>query len=204
MVSFSGHVDQLTYITTLQNRIALNEDLHAYQELYRISFNGLYRFSLSIVHTSQAAEEIVSDIFLKVWQIRRKLDEISQLKVYLFKLAKDFSLNYLHINSQEIVQSLDEVSIEPQVEIGDREELCVSSVTIEKIRMAIRQLSPRCRMVFQLIKEENFRYHEAAMILGVSPYIARNELSHAVRRIAEILPSYRQTAIPNIKSFSAS
>lgn len=204
MISYSGHLDQTTHITTLQNRIALDEDINAYKELYGIFFNGLYRFSLSIVHTPKVAEGIVSDIFLKVWKIRRKLDLISQLKVYLFKLAKNFSLNYLHVNSQDVVQSLDEISVEPQVEIGDREELCVSSLTIDKMRMTIRQLSPRCRLVFQLIKEEGFRYHEAATILNISPFIARNELSYAVRRIAEILPSYRQTAIPNIKSFSAS
>lgn len=191
-------------IEQIQHRIASQEDPNAYKELYDIFFHGLYRFSLSIVRSHTIAEEMVSDVFIKVWQIRKRLTEITNLKVYLFTLVKSFSINFIHRQYGEMALGVDELHIEPQIEIGNRRELCISPETVKKMQEAINQLSPQGRLIFQLIKEEGFKCREVAMILNISPFIVRNQLAIAVRRIAEILPSYRQTAIPNIKSFSAS
>ncbi|CAN5479377.1 hypothetical protein BH10BAC2_BH10BAC2_22890 [soil metagenome] len=60
----------LATIKELQNRIALYEDMSSYKQLYNLLFKGLHRFSYSLVKSKEVAEEIVSDVFIKVWQIR--------------------------------------------------------------------------------------------------------------------------------------
>ena len=84
-----------TAIAELQQRIALFEDMDAYKELYRLYFDGLQRFAYSFVKSSEVAEEIVSDVFIKIWQIRNRLTEIDNLQVYLYTIARNFSINYI-------------------------------------------------------------------------------------------------------------
>ncbi|HEY6899983.1 MAG TPA: sigma factor, partial [Puia sp.] len=80
-------------IWEIQQRIAFYEDMKAYTQLYELLSGGLLRFSYSLVKSHETAEEIVSDVFIKVWQIRDKLLEIENLTVYLYTIAKNFSLN---------------------------------------------------------------------------------------------------------------
>ena len=51
-------------------RIALSEDMKAYKELYLLMFDKLFKFSYSLVKSKEAAEELVSDVFIKLWSIK--------------------------------------------------------------------------------------------------------------------------------------
>ena len=204
MISDFLTLQQSVTIEHLQQRISLHADMQAYKELYTFYYNGLYRFSFSIVQNSAIAEEIVSDAFLKLWQVRKRLMEISHLKMYLYKLVKNFSFNYKLKQESTLATEITGMPIAAQIETGNREDLCISVETVTKLQEAIAQLSPQGQLLFQLVKEDGFSYREAAIILSISPFFARHYLVLAIRKVAEVLPSYRQTAIPNIKSFSAS
>ena len=110
-----------TLIQDLQKRIALYEDMKAYEELYQLMFDPLHKFSFSIVKSHEAAEEIVSDVFIKVWQIRSRLTEIDNLRVYLFTIAKNFSINYIHKNYKNASLSIEALNIEPMIGVGKPE-----------------------------------------------------------------------------------
>ena len=56
------------HIQDLQQRIALYDDQLAYKELYALFFNSLQQFAISFVRSPEVAEEIVSDVFIKVWK----------------------------------------------------------------------------------------------------------------------------------------
>ncbi len=193
----------LTAIQELQIRIALYEDMKAYETLYQQMFEHLHKFSFSIIKSNEAAEEIVSDVFIKVWQMRSRLAEIGNLKVYLYAIAKNFSINYLHKNYKNIPFSIDELDIEPVVGIGNPEELCISAEMVNRIREAIRSLPPQCRLVFQLVKEDGLKYKEAADVLDLSVLTVRNQLAIAIRKIAAVLPSYARESA-SLSKFSAS
>jgi len=171
-------------IRELQQRIALYEDMKAYQLLYEMLFKGIHGFSYAFVKSSEVAEEIVSDVFIKLWQIRNELMAIENLKVYLFIIAKHFSLNYITKHHKNPIVSLDEMEADTLIELGDPEEICISSDTLENIREAVRQLPPQCRLVFQLVKEEGLKYKEVAAILHISILTVRNQVTIATRKIA--------------------
>lgn len=153
-------------------------------------FDPLHKLSYSIVRSTEAAEEIVSDVFIKLWQIRSRLNEIENLKVYLFTIAKNFSINYIHKHYKNVPCRIDDIDIEPVVAVGNPEDLCISAETINQIRQAINELPPQCRLVFQLVKEEGLKYKEVAEILGLSVFTVRNQLAIAVQKIAAKLPAY--------------
>ena len=94
-------------------RIALSEDMKAYKELYLLMFDSLFRFSYSFVKSKQAAQELVSDVFIKLWQIRSQLNAIDNLKPYLFGITKNFSLSYLARASKNLSIQLDDIKKPP-------------------------------------------------------------------------------------------
>jgi RNA polymerase sigma-70 factor (family 1) len=177
-------------IKELQQRIALYEDMGAYHDLYELLFGSLKQFCCSFVKSNEVAEEIVSDVFIKLWQIRNNLQDIENLKVYLYSIAKNFCLNYITRHFKNPVASLDDMDIEPGITLGNPEELCISSDIINKIRQAIRQLPPQCRIIFQLVKEDGMRYKEVAEVMNISVFTVRNQLAIAIRKIGETLPAY--------------
>ena len=167
-------------------------------------FGPLHRFSFSIVKSSEAAEEIVSDVFIKLWQIRSRLAEIQNLKVYLFTIAKNFSINYIHKNYKNVPYCIDEIDIQPVVSLGSPEEIYISSETINRIKEVIKGLPPQSRLIFQLVKEEGMQYKEAAEILNISVHTVRNQLVNAIRKIASCLPASLKQDYKLLSKFSIS
>jgi DNA-directed RNA polymerase specialized sigma24 family protein len=99
-------------IRDLQMRIALSEDMKAYKELYLLMFEGLFQFSYSFVKSRQVAQELVSDVFIKLWQIRSQLNAIENLKAYLFGITKNLSLSYLAKASKNLSIQLDDIDLD--------------------------------------------------------------------------------------------
>ncbi|HXB08402.1 MAG TPA: RNA polymerase sigma-70 factor [Puia sp.] len=179
---------KLAQIQELQQKIALYEDMKAYEELYNLLYPGLQRFTNAFVKNRDTAQDIVSDVFIKLWQIRGRLMEIENLKVYLFTLARNFCYNYLTQQYKKVVLSLDEANPEVLISFEDPEALCISADAVEKIRLAIRQLPPQCRIIFQLVKEEGMKYREVADVLHLSVLTVRNQVAIATKKIVSLLP----------------
>ena len=79
-------------IAELQQRIAVYEDSVAYKKLFFSFFLPLKSFSYAIVKSKEYAEEIVSDIFVEIWAKRKQLQEIKDLKMYIYISVRNASL----------------------------------------------------------------------------------------------------------------
>ena len=84
-------------IVELQRRIALYDDEPAYKEIFFTYHTALLRFAQTFVDDRQCAEEIVSDVMMKIWEKRKDLQSIANLRVYLYISTKNTALNYLAI-----------------------------------------------------------------------------------------------------------
>lgn len=177
-------------ISELQSKIALYEDMKAYQALYEMLYNKLKNYCYSYVKSHEAAEELVSDVFIKLWQIRNRLPEIENLKLYLYTIAKNFSLNYITKYYKHPVTRLEDMDIEPMISFGTPEELCISADMMQQLQQCIRSLPPQCRLIFQMVKEDGFSYREVATHLNVSVLTVRNQVFIATKKIAAIIPAW--------------
>ena len=182
-------------IRALQQKIGLYEDMKAYEALYMLLSPRLNNFCFSLVKSNEAAEEIVSDVFIKLWQIKDKLTDIQNLKVYLYTIAKNFCLNYITRQSRNAVVRLDEMDIEPMVQLGNPEDLCISADAVQQIRRCIKELPPQCRIIFQLVKEDGMSYAETAAVLNISILTVRNQVFIATRKIGALIPASIQSAV---------
>jgi RNA polymerase sigma-70 factor (family 1) len=170
-------------IAFLQMRIAQFEDQKAYEELYVSLYKYLYNFAWSFVKSKQLSEEIVSDVFIKVWQKRNTLDSIDNFKVYLYVATKNISLNYLGKSKKRSFSDIRDFSAELISTYSDPEQLLITSDMMLLINNAIAQLPARCRLIFQLVKEDKMKCREAAEVLQVSTKTVENQVAIAVRKI---------------------
>lgn len=187
-------MDTLACIPELQRKIALYDDMKAYRSLCDLFYHRLFRTAYAFIKSKEPAEEIVSDVLIKVWQMKAKLTEVDNLNVYLYTVTKNLCLKYIMHQYRHPVTSLDEISFETTIDFKTPEELCISSDIMKRIRTALNELPPKCRMILQLVKEDGLRYKEVASILNISELTVRNQLAIAVKKLGKVLPVYLESS----------
>ncbi|WP_431210097.1 alpha-L-arabinofuranosidase C-terminal domain-containing protein [Puia sp. P3] len=114
-------------ISELQRQIALCDDMAAYRQLYDMLHKKLFYFSYSIIKSRETAEEIVSDVFIRLWRIRDQLLTIDNLTVFLYTIAKNLSINHITRNYKYPNISLDTIEVNNISSFGNGEELFISA-----------------------------------------------------------------------------
>jgi RNA polymerase sigma-70 factor (family 1) len=176
-------------IKDLQRRIAVYEDETAYKELFLILFNSLTRFSTGIIQSRETAEEIVSDVFISIWNNRSQLNEIEDLQLYIFIAVKNNSLRKLKQQNRNTTISLDEMNIELDSFYQNPEDKFLSDESMQQIETAINHLPHRAKLIFKLAKEDRMRYKDIASLLNISVKTVDHQLSIALRKIAVAIGS---------------
>jgi len=167
----------------LQEQIARNDDTFAYKELFVSFYNPLLRFAITLVKSKEQAEEVVSDVFINIWEKRKRINSISNLKVYLFIAVKNTSLNYISRQNKTLTDDVEQAGIEFKSIYFDPEQLMVTAEMVARIKDAIEQLPPKCRLIFKLIKEEELKYKDVAEILGLSIKTVESQIAIALKKI---------------------
>jgi RNA polymerase sigma-70 factor (ECF subfamily) len=175
-----------TTITILRDKISSLKDVQAFEECYRQYFVRLYRFCFSIVHQKQPAEDIVHDVFMQLWKKREESSTIRNLEVYLYVSVKNHSLNYLRNSSSRIVD-IAERSHEYIQFNADPETLLIHAEAVKKMNAAIRDLPPRCKLIFKLIKEDGLKYKDVAILLDLSVKTVEAQLAIAMRKLIQAM-----------------
>lgn len=168
-------------------RIAEFEDQKAFRELYNSRFARLYRFSFSIVHSKEYAEEIVNDVFMNLWRRRNKLHKITNPDVYLYVAVKNHSLDYLSREHLRNTTDICELGAEHLKFTSDPENLMITAEMTKKLEQVIQQLPPKCKMIFKLVKEDGLKYKEVAAILNLSVKTIEAQLTIATKRITQAI-----------------
>ncbi|NQX39611.1 RNA polymerase sigma-70 factor, ECF subfamily [Pedobacter steynii] len=176
-------------INTLQRRIALMRDEVAYKELFLHFYPSLLRFSLTYVKQREIAEEIISDVLLKVWTMDTLL-EISNLKVYLYSSVRNSSINFLVKNRKYTIWDIDQVAPSDMVELSTPIDLMLDAELKEKIAKSVKALPPKCRMAFMLNRQDGLSYKEVAEIMDISVNTVDRHLQIALQKIGMTLRSY--------------
>lgn len=167
------------------NSIRLFEDADAYKQLFLLYHLRLIQFSYSITKNRESAEEVVSDVFLKIWSNRKSLDKIENVHLYLYICTKNLSINSLKKQNRQKLFSLDEAVVELKSLYFDPEQLMITSEMFKRIRYAVQQLPPRCQLIFKLVKEDGLKYKEVAELLGLSLKTIENQMAIALRKISK-------------------
>ena len=129
------------------------------------------------------SEEVVSDVFMNIWKGRKHLEEIDNLKTYLYISTKNISLKYLLKQHKQVAIAIDALNIELESKDIHPEQMMITADMVNKISEAVNQLPPRCKLVYKFIKEDGLRYKEVAAILNISVKTIDNQLAIALKKI---------------------
>ena len=173
-------------IPELQSRIYTG-DTQALKKLYDCFGHKLLQLSTAIVHTREMAEEVVEDVFIQVWSKRKTLDQVHNLKWYLYATTRNISLNYLRKYTNKKTLHLDEVYLPEYLVSSTPEDLLISSEMMQRINNAINGLPSQCRLIFKLVKEDGLKYREVAALLNISLKTVENQVGIALKKLTGIL-----------------
>jgi RNA polymerase sigma-70 factor (ECF subfamily) len=187
-------------ILYLQSRISRFDDQLAYKELFTSFYPSLFQFVSGIIKSRQSAEEIVSDLFLKIWEKRKTLEEINNLRVYCFVAARHLSINQLEKQKRYHHADMEDYKGRLVYNAPNPEECMISAEMLRRIHDVVEELPPRCKLSFKLVKEYGFKYREAAEILQVSEKTIENQLSIALKKISTAIHFDIGRSIPVIAS----
>ncbi len=168
---------------------AKNDNQKSFADFFNHYYPRLLGFSASIVRSEILAEEVVSDVFVKVWNNRLRILEVDNLDFYLFTSVRNQSLSYLKKRRIEYtdIGNINDMSfinkIHPESELLDQE-------LLDKVNKAIDKLPPKCQMIFKLSRDEGFKYQEVAELLELSKSTVKNQMTLALKKIKEELSDY--------------
>ena len=167
----------------LQIRVA-KEDEMAFTQLYVHFGKKLIQFALSLVRSKEVAEELVEDVFVKLWANRNNIVDIENLTVYLYVAVKNRSLNALSHKAKElIVAPFDYLDTTLDGFASDPYDILITSEMMASMQHAIDELPPRCKMIFKLVREDGLKYKEVADILNISINTIDTQIAIAVKKI---------------------
>jgi len=165
-----------------------NED--AFREMFNAYAARLTAFAFSITKNKEASVEIMDEVFIKIWKHKEQLVQVASITTYLYTAIKNTALNFLSHKSREThLQAFDFINIELMEEDRPDQRL-ISSEIFTKIKKAVDELPPRCKIIFKLVREDGLKYKEAAEVLGVSEKTIDAQMVIAVKRIGDAVGKY--------------
>lgn len=153
-------------------------------ELYRLFYDRLHHFSLSIVRSAEDAEEIVEDIFVKIWANRKQVLSIGNLPVYLYVAAKNRCYDLLVQRGRSVHYSYEDMEDDMASPSLDPHKLLVSAEMMKRMQAAVEDLPSRGKMIFRLVREDGLHYNEVAQILNVPVNTVDVLMAIATKRVA--------------------
>lgn len=196
----SYHTHTTIQLRELQRTIALGDEA-AFTQLYLLFGKKLIQFAVSLTRSPQVAEELVEDVFVKLWANRHRIEEIENPAVYLYVAVKSRALNMLSQKAHELITApFDDLSITSGEFAPDPHDLMITVEMMNRMQKAIESLPPRCKMIFKLVREDGLRYKEVAEILNISVNTIDVQMAIAVKKICLAL----QIEKPSRNIFSTS
>ncbi|MBX2925237.1 MAG: RNA polymerase sigma-70 factor [Chitinophagaceae bacterium] len=189
------------YILQLQEKIAISNDQQAYNDLFVLFYQSLKQFAFSFLKSKQLSEEVVSDVFIKIWQKRSSLHTIINLKLYLFTSTRNVALNYLKKQKGLNNLPVEDYWVELNSIYFDPEQLMITAEMIARVHRAVQSLPSRCRLIFKLVKEEGLKYREVAELLNLSVKTVENQMTLALKKIGSAIGFDIHRSISSAKSF---
>lgn len=161
---------------------------YAFQLIYDRYKDRIYRVAVNMLKSTVLAQEVVQDVFMKVWFERQKLYQLRSFEDWIFIVARNHIFNQLKkvsiewknakgLHDQGIYESL----------IDDTENNLDRIAYYHLHQKALETLTNHQKDVYQLVKLKRLSYKEAAMILNISPLTVKKHMFRAVSSIRKFI-----------------
>jgi len=163
-----------------------DDDYYAFEQLFLISYSPLKSFSKKIVHINEIAEELVSEVFFKIWNNRKAIVITSSPKSYLYAAVHNISLDHLRKDKRYVFTNIESAVAIPSTFL-DPQKGCEYDELQAKIEGAVAKLPRQCKQIFQLSREQGLRYNEIASKLQLSVKTIETQMGRALKSLRKSL-----------------
>lgn len=156
-------------------------DGSAFTLLFHLYKNKLYAYVLRLTESEMLAEDIVQDVFMKLWNEHASLAGIDNFGSYLFRMSKNHAINHFRRMSHEALLISEMFQTDPSH--NATEDLVALNETEKLLSDIIDRLPAQQKTIYQLSRQEGRSHEEIAKLLEISPNTVKNHIVQAMSTI---------------------
>lgn len=164
-----------------------NGNKSAFEKVFHHYYQNLCVFASKIIQDDDSAEEIVQDLFVKIWEKRHEIEIKTSLKNYLVRSVKNQCLNYIKHN--KIREEHAKTILSEKEGVPEKDDF-IEIDLLQKIEESINELPKKRQEIFRLSREEGLKYREIAEKLNVSIKTVETQMGLAMKTLREKLKKY--------------
>lgn len=172
-------------------RINIPGDEAAFKALFTEHYKGMYSYACIILKDEVEAEEIVQNVFVRLWEKQNSLHIETSLKAYLYRIVYNDCMNRIK-HKAVVLKFQKEKMYAMKNEQSNAEDRVASAQLKEQLSNALRELPEQCRTIFQLSRFEELKYREIAAELRISEKTVENQMGKALKllrmKLVDFLP----------------
>jgi RNA polymerase sigma-70 factor (family 1) len=157
-------------------------DETAFRQIFHLFSDRVYSFSLRLTKCKTTAEEMVQEVFMKIWINRAKLHTVENFPSYLFIVTKNLVLNSIKRSAIEEKAKATFV-MESVSNHSDTEEKVILDDYERILNETINHLPPQQRLVYSMCHQEGLQYEEVAQRLKISRLTVKTHMHQALKTI---------------------
>ncbi len=157
-------------------------DEAAFTLIFRQYQGKLYSVALDITHSSETAEEIIQDVFLKIWLRKKELIEVESFSGYLFIVMRNLALDWL-VKQARRQKIFDQISSEKATAQPSAEAFLNQKEFNDLLQKGMDQLPRQQQEVFRLMRQEGLSRQETAQTLNIDPNTVKTHMSRALKSL---------------------
>lgn len=165
-------------------------DEHAFRRLFDAFRDKIYFYIFRMTESRQTAEDVLQDVFLKLWQERTQLHKIDNLNAWIYRLALNRTINGMKRVAREtlILAELGRPINTPDVPATD--DRLIQLELKKMLDLAVEKLPAQQKKVFHLSRVEGLKHKEIASQLNISPFTVKKHMQQALHFIREQFNSH--------------
>lgn len=165
-------------------RFLQEENEEAFAELYNRHWKLIYFLAIKYTKSAEISQDIVQDVFLKIWLNRNNLSHVREFKPYLHVAARNLIISSLrnkvfHVTIEK-GEEIEEEYLLPEKQLTYKESVVLLS-------QAIEMLTPQQKAAYHLSRNEGKKYDEIALEMGITVSTVKNHMAKAIRFIRNYL-----------------
>lgn len=155
--------------------------------MFRLYYDKLLHISKGYLGTIEDAEEIVQNVFLKVWELKNNFDRIESVNNYLYTMTKNACLD--QIKHEKVKNSFsknyyeEKIAVRYQFIIDEAASSLLESELEKRILHAIESLPEKCKNIFVKSRVDGMKHSEIAEVLHISKRTVDNHISYALKHM---------------------
>jgi RNA polymerase sigma-70 factor (ECF subfamily) len=167
-----------------------NGDERALQTVFSAYYSGMCTVARRIVFAPDVAEELVQDVFFKLWKKRESL-QIDSLKTYLYRAARNTALNHTRRQRLERAHAEKEGLKGEPTAVEATDDATVAKEVAVAVQRAVDRLPGRCREVFLMSRQDGMTYQQIADTLEISIKTVETQMGRALKSLRLSLAPFR-------------